>query len=143
MAIHVSKDLKQEIFADGAIAHMHEDQTIAAQVANKLHEHYPNHLWAVAVQRAEDNTGGLIFVRNLALPFNFGYVIQLADYKHDPSMKIVIKAGGEILERARLKRGKWNGETATKMDGVSDHEMAKHLLRNGLLQQGKKVDFNV
>jgi hypothetical protein len=54
---------------------------------------------------------------------------QLASQKI--MVKKVIMAAGEILERANLPRGTWNGETPRQVDGVKDkHQPTKGLIYN-------------
>lgn len=67
-------------------------------IAEYLHKHYPGHLWAVQVFE------GIVTIKNLALSGSEGYILH--QDKMDNDGKDVIRAGGEILERFRLNRGK-------------------------------------
>jgi len=94
------------------------EEMLAKDAADALNRHYPGHLWAVNVNA--DEKGGVMTIKNFSVSFKYGYTLHLA--KLDPTMKRVIKAGGEILERANLARGKSNGEKATHVDGVKDKD---------------------
>ena len=79
------------------------DYTLAKNVAEKLEEKYPGWLWAVHVM------DGVVGVKSMRLSGNWGFVLH-AD-KIDNDYKVVVNAGGEILERYRQKRGKFNQTT--------------------------------
>jgi len=76
-----------------------------------LNDHYPCHLWLVCWQ------GGALVVKNLALGSHYGFIM-----KDDPDYGVLAHnamiAGGELLERARMRRGAWNGEMPTSLDGA-------------------------
>jgi hypothetical protein len=73
---------------------------MAKTMADKLHRCYPGHLWAVSVDK------GLASVRNLALSGQWGFVIKLSPiYSATYFDKLIMRAGGELLERYRVNRG--------------------------------------
>ena len=76
------------------------DHTLAKNVAETLEKKYPGWFWAVNVM------DGVVTVKSLRISGNWGFVIH-AD-KIDNDYKMVVMAGGEILERFRQKRGKFN-----------------------------------
>jgi|TARA_R100001244_G_scaffold30456_1_gene29388 hypothetical protein len=76
------------------------DYTLAKNVAEKLEEKYPGWLWAVHVM------DGVVGVKSMRLSGQWGFVLH-AD-KIDNDYKAVVNAGGEILERYRQHRGKFN-----------------------------------
>ncbi|MDD5084196.1 MAG: hypothetical protein PHT88_04715 [Candidatus Moranbacteria bacterium] len=78
------------------------NQTIARTLAETLNKHYPGHAWAVKA----DVEQGVANVFNLALSGEWGFVLRLDELMNDPNMKLTIRAGGELLERYRLSRGK-------------------------------------
>lgn len=84
----------------------------AKAVADKLSVTYPNHLWAVAWQ------GKALVVKNLAISGFYGMVLEDAQ-KH--SLKYIerdaVLKSGELLERADMKRGAWDGNPAEKLEG--------------------------
>lgn len=83
------------------------DLIFAKEMAEALHAHYPGHLWAVT----SESEKGIAVIRNLALSGRWGYVLRLpaifsmSQFKHK-----VLLAGGEILERFALARGRANAD---------------------------------
>lgn len=81
------------------------DILMAKEMAEALHSAYPGHMWAVSV----DGQTGFADVRNLALSGNWGFRLRLDTiYTASEFKKRVLRAGGEILERYRLRRGAFN-----------------------------------
>lgn len=76
---------------------------LVKRVAETLHKHYPGHLWAVNI----NEEGGVITVMNLALSGKWGFLLKLKAVQEDPDLKSVMRAGGELLERYRLHRGRY------------------------------------
>lgn len=103
------------------------DFVVARNIAEKLHSHYPGHLWAVTC----DGKTGMASVRNLRFSGNWGYQIRLSELFGDPDMRVVVKAGGEILERFWQLRGKYNHDRAMDLPNlpngvpIFDHEASK------------------
>jgi hypothetical protein len=84
-----------------------------------LVKHYPEHLWAVGWA-----PGMTLVVRNMAIPGNYGYTIDACKAFSSSDLEhMVMIAGGELLERCGFKRGEWNGEFASHVDGADP----KHL----------------
>lgn len=76
---------------------------LAKQMAEALHQHYPGHLWGVCV----NERAGMADIRNLALSGQYGYRLKLADQSTASDWKdMTVRAGGEILERFNVARGK-------------------------------------
>lgn len=81
------------------------DIVMAKTMAEALHAAYPGHLWAVTC----DGKTGMADIRNLALSGNWGFRLRLPDvYSASAFLKDVKMAGGEILERYNLSRGRLN-----------------------------------
>lgn len=80
----------------------------AIEIAHVLDHHYPSHRWSVEVSHEQ----GIVNIRLLYYdPLTFSnrtwaFVLKLADLATDPSMRDVVRAGGELLERWGLPRGK-------------------------------------
>jgi hypothetical protein len=72
---------------------------IAKFVWETLMKHYAGYWWAVSIN------GGMVQVRNLSLSGDWGFNIHLVKVQEDVSGKLIIAAGGEILERFRVNRG--------------------------------------
>lgn len=84
----------------------------AAEVAEVLTRHYPDHIWAVGWA-----PGMTLVVKNLAIPGNYGYTVDAAkSFSASDLAHLAMLAGGELLERCGFERGRWNGEFATHVD---------------------------
>lgn len=99
------------------------EEILAKNAADMLNRHYPGHLWAVHVNTEQ----GVLVIKNFAMSFRYGYILHLN--KLDADLKKVLRAGGEYLERAKMKRGHWNGVIAKHVDGMPD----KHQPFNGIV----------
>lgn len=77
---------------------------IARRMAEALHTHYPGHLWGVSA----DVETGIAKVFNLRLSGQWGFVIKLNTLVNDVELKSVIRAGGELLERYKMHRGRFD-----------------------------------
>lgn len=91
-----------------------DDILLAKRAADQLHKHYPNYPWAVHV----NSEGGVMNIFNLAVSSVYGYVLHLRNVYGDPDLKRVMRAGGEILERAHLFRGEYKGEDVKTVEGA-------------------------
>lgn len=80
------------------------DLVMAKEMADALNTAYPGHLWAV---NCDGGGSGFADVRNLALSGTWGFRVKLKHtYSASEFKRRVVMAGGEILERYRLTRGK-------------------------------------
>jgi len=77
-------------------------QTLARNIMSTLDKHYPavSQFWLINV----DEVGGIVQVSNFLLSGRMGFVLHTS--KIDPEMKSVVRAGGELLERHRVSRGR-------------------------------------
>jgi len=76
---------------------------LAKVVGDYLMHTYPGYLWRVNA----DIRGGIVNILNGDVSYEMGCTILVADlFPAHVGEKHVKKAGGEILERARLHRGK-------------------------------------
>lgn len=83
-------------------------QLLAKTAVGILEQRYPGWLWAVRV----DETGGVMEVRSLRIPGRWGFLMHIG--KIDPEGRAIWRAGGELLERYRMRRGSWKaGDTMT------------------------------
>ena len=93
-------------------------EILAKNVGEHLHRKYPGHLWAVNVE------GGVVNVRNLYLSGMWGF--RILESEIDPDFKIITRAGGEILERYHLARGKADADAINSLErnlrGEATHE---------------------
>lgn len=86
---------------------------LCKQIGEALNKHYPNHLWAVSWQ------GGVAVVKNLAISAHYGFVLHVHKFATSSEMeKAAVVAGGELLERAKMFRGRWEGVFAETLEGA-------------------------
>ena len=72
---------------------------LAGNALATLERHYPDWGWQVGV----DDIGGVMHVRATAIPSGrWGFLLKLK--RVDPEGLAVMRAGGELLERYRLRR---------------------------------------
>jgi hypothetical protein len=86
----------------------------AEKVLGILCAAYPGHPWAVMVR------GGVIFIRHLQFPGNWGMNLRVkeADFSASFLKRKIIFLAGEFLERAGLARGRENGDEIVSVEGV-------------------------
>ena len=77
-----------------------DEMHIAKGVWDRLCKHYPGHGWHVIVER------GLVRIRHMSLHADMGMTLRLTDLT--PEGLEVMRAGGELLERFGIERGKVN-----------------------------------
>ena len=96
------------------------DKILAKNIGEILHRHYPGHLWAIHV----DSEGGVVNIRNLRVSFLYGYVFHIKNlYPFDSQVvRKVVNAGGELLERAAIVRGKSDQQNSTHVEGVKERK---------------------
>jgi hypothetical protein len=70
-----------------------------------LESHYPGHPWETEI----DSRGRMAYVSIPSITGRWKYRIHLSALKSDPGLRIVIKAGGEILERWGIPRAGFCG----------------------------------
>jgi hypothetical protein len=73
-----------------------QGKKIAQEIGYHLNKTYPGHIWMINVD------GGLITVKNNFLSALMGFTLKLTDL--DIGMHKITMAGGEILERYRIRR---------------------------------------
>lgn len=96
------------------------DISLALELSGLLDKEYPGHQWMVGVKSDQ----GVIDIQNPPLFGAYGYrILRPWQYTHDALRHEVIMAGGEMLERAHLRRGKNTGEDITEwVDGMRAQE---------------------
>ena len=96
-----------------------QDMTMAKDIAETLFEKYPGYMWGVNVK------SGIALIKCLNVSSLWGFVLKYKDIKDDAGYrkKEVIRAGGEILERAKMVRGeRVKGEMASAVDGIDNYK---------------------
>lgn len=94
-----------------------QDVTLALELSALLNNHFPNHQWMVHV----NSQGGVIDIKNGTISGQYGYRIKPGKLTHDALKHAVIIGGGEILERANVRRGRFDEAEmldVDKIDGV-------------------------
>lgn len=104
-----------------AIADIEEsrDMGMAKDIAETLFKKYPGYMWGVNVQ------SGVAIIKCLNVSSLYGFVLKYKDIKDDAGFreKEIIRAGGEILERAKMARTERKlGETVQTVDGIKDYK---------------------
>tara|TARA_R110002020_G_scaffold160008_3_gene344321 strand:- start:8631 stop:8975 length:345 start_codon:yes stop_codon:yes gene_type:complete len=84
--------------------------TLVKNVADTLYKHYPGHLWAVG----PSNDYSMLAIWNEGLSLKYGMWIRVTDI--DPEYKNVMRWAGELLERAKIKRGRANEEELESLE---------------------------
>jgi len=95
------------------------DMNMAKDIAETLFAHYAGYMWAVNV------VSGVAVIKCLNVSSLYGFVLHYKDIKDDAGFrkKEVIRAGGEILERAKMDRSiRRTGETVVSVDGIKDYK---------------------
>lgn len=77
-----------------------QDIALAKAVAEVLMGHYAGHMWQVSACYRT----GIVKIRLPFLPQNWHYIIRIDELKGDPTLRSVMRAGGEILERYKVPR---------------------------------------
>lgn len=81
------------------------DMEVAAAMYHALDAEYPGHQWLTS---ASHETGmahvKLLYLDKLGKNGVWGFNLHLNTLKSDPTLKSVVRAGGELLERYGLRR---------------------------------------
>ena len=89
---------------EGSATREAADLALAKRLGEELEKRYPGHLWAVNV----DSEQGVASVLNLRLSGRWGFMLKLRDLTYqDEIAREAMQAGGELLERYRLSRGRF------------------------------------
>ncbi len=77
------------------------DDTMCKQFLVALHRNYPGYSWFIEAK------GGVFMIRNFDISRNWCMVLHKTNIEFDVSVAIrkMVRAAGEFLERAHLKRG--------------------------------------
>lgn len=84
------------------------------EVAEILTATYPGHNWWVTIN------DGMLIMKSLKVSPNAGMVVPLRLFDSDGGRlkKEIVMKGGEFLEAANLRRGSFQGNNATVLEGV-------------------------
>lgn len=98
------------------------DMDMANRIGECLNKHYPGYMWGVGVH----SETGMIYVQNFSLSGEWGFNLHYSVVQEDVELKIIMRAGGEILERYRLSRGRLKDPHA--LDDLGTDGMGRYLL---------------
>ena len=94
------------------------DDELLLKIATHVERQYPGHGWNIGVSHAD----GLV---RLSIPLFMGsinfYVIKIRELQTDPSLNMVTKACGEILERLNLPRSGFHAGDFVDLVNRSPH----------------------
>lgn len=130
----VKKD-DQKVGFEAVPGHTLGDMDLINRVMRTLLDHYPGYTWRAGVH--DEPTGGVLYIMNMDINAelfggqNYGYVLYLSNVYSDPGLRCVIMAAGEILERARLVRGRYKGEEITFVEGIKLQHQPRIISRRG------------
>ncbi|MBF0214002.1 MAG: hypothetical protein HQM00_10650 [Magnetococcales bacterium] len=80
------------------------EHDFARRCLKVLHLHYPGYEWEVNCH------GGVVEVFNLTLHPQFGFRRKMSELTNDPSLKLIMRAGGELMERFRVERARMTAQ---------------------------------
>lgn len=109
------------IYSEGATQSQEDEANL---ILEALSIAYPGHPWAVRVY------DGGFFIRHLAFPSNWGmnYRGEASSYSASALKKQIILLAGEWLERANMKRGRYDAEQEIQwVDGVPEKYQPRRL----------------
>jgi hypothetical protein len=90
-----------------------------------LHRHYPGHFWHVDVNIRQ----GFINIKNLFLSGMYGFRIDLRGiFSASEVERDVMIAGGELLERYKMKRGAFD---LAQFEGLKTDFAGRHIADRG------------
>lgn len=102
-------------FGDNKLADGH-----AKEAAEILSTAYPNHSWWVECK------GGVLVIKHFGISGTIGMLRHMAQLVGDANARKreIVRAAGELLERAGLPRRDYRGERVTHFEG--DRKLVKH-----------------
>ena len=106
----------------GVEAKTPQERAFGKQVLEVLDQFYPGHSWYVFVG------GGIMAIKNLSFSSKWGMVRKLKNIQHDAMVwkREIIRAAGEFLERANIKRGKREmGQKTFKVEGIPQRDIGR------------------
>ena len=92
------------------------DEGMAGEALRTLVQHYPGHGWFVAIR------GGVMHIKDMEINPNWGMCLHYSSIKGDAAERAqqIVRAAGEFLERANLKRGASEGVSVKHVEGIPD-----------------------
>lgn len=102
--------MESHVQIDGHTVHDLADIELCQDVGAILEQHYPGHFWMVGCNHEAGTLHiELGYTEKTVKRFPYGYLLHIHNLQnHDTRKKKVVFAGGELLERYGLKRGRAN-----------------------------------
>ena len=93
---------------------------MAGEMVNDLCRAYPGHAWFVLIK------GGIVQVKDMDIHPEWGMTLHYSQINGDANerKKSVLRAAGEFLERAHLKRGA-KTEAHGAVEGIPDKDLVR------------------
>lgn len=109
---------------------------LAKEIVETLTFAYPNHSWWVRID------GGLVIIKHFGISGVVGMVRRYDALAHDALVRKrdVILAAGELLERAGLPRGAYQGEAVTHLEHDKDVKWAAQINPDTRVIHGDRAD---
>jgi hypothetical protein len=97
------------------------DEGMAKEAVRTLVAHYPGHDWQVLIR------GGVMHVKAQNIHPAWGMCLHYSQIKADANERArsIVRAAGEFLERAHLKRGQCEGSRVAAVEGIPALDMAR------------------
>lgn len=97
------------------------DAATCKRTAEYLTAAYPGHSWYVEIN------DGMLIIKSMKVSGNAGMIVPLRRFDGDAERmkREVVMRAGEFLEAAHLKRGAFQGENATTLEGMPQGQKAK------------------
>jgi hypothetical protein len=94
---------------------------MAGEALRTLVAHYPGHGWFVVIR------GGVMQIKDMEINPNWGMVLHYTQIKSDAAERSreIVRAAGEFLERANLKRGASEGVKVKHVEGIPDRHIER------------------
>ena len=94
---------------------------LCKEIGEYVCQAYPGYSWHIRID------GGLLIIKNMSISEVNAMVRRYSDIAHDAKRRRieVVRAAGELLERAHLRRGMSEGRIATQLEGVPRGEKFK------------------
>jgi hypothetical protein len=81
-------------------------EMMAKLAAQKLTQHYPNHVWMVGWA-----PGMALIIKYMGADARYGYSVDASKAASISELEhAIVMGGGELLERLGMKRGAWDGD---------------------------------
>jgi len=92
-------------------------EALVHDCAEKVQKQYPGFVWSVRMSADYS----VLALRNYNIDAAYGMIVHTTAVQNDPSRYAIVRAAGELLERAYLARGAQTETDATLLDLSGAH----------------------